>query len=48
MLKNHLVSAYRNVIRSKLDSILNTSGLVVAATVASQAWSVATASPIHT
>ena len=29
MLKNYLVSAYRNVIRSKLDSILNISGLII-------------------
>jgi putative ABC transport system permease protein len=29
MFKNYLVSAYRNVIRSKLDSVLNISGLVI-------------------
>jgi len=29
MLRNYLVSAYRNIIRSKLDSILNISGLVI-------------------
>ncbi len=29
MLKNYLISAYRNIIRSKTDSLLNISGLVV-------------------